>query len=194
MIFGRRAFFAYALSNKGEIWWFNNLYREEPPTRKEVQTLLQQEIRNQLLKIHRGDPATILDIIRQTDHIFAYPIYEMPPLENWRTRRVCLIGDAAHATAPHIGQGASLALEDTLVLAKCLRNHVSLETAFARFEHLRKPRVHKIVRQARKIGDAKTRPNPVAAFFRDRFLKHFIGFEKQKMDWVYAYRAGEVEV
>ena len=187
MLFGKRAFFAYALSNQGDVWWFNNYYREKEPAKDEFQTTLQQEIRARLLDIHRDDSETIRDIIRNTEEIFAYPIYEIPDIPKWHSRRICLIGDAAHATSPHIGQGASLALEDTIVLAKCLRLHNGFENAFAEFELQRKPRVEKLLRTARKIGNAKSAPNPVATFFRDLLLRHFIKFEIRKMDWVYGW-------
>jgi 2-polyprenyl-6-methoxyphenol hydroxylase-like FAD-dependent oxidoreductase len=187
MVFGKQAFFAYAVSNWGEVWWFNNFYREKEPSRKEMNTTLQQEIKSYLLQIHKNDPEPIVDIIQQTDHIFAYPIYEMPSLCQWHSERVCLIGDAAHATAPHIGQGASLALEDTIVLANCIRQHKNLWQAFAEFQALRQPRVEKLIKSARKIGNQKSKPNPMATFFRNLFLRYFIKFEIRKMDWVYGY-------
>ena len=188
MVFGKRAFFAYAVSNQGEVWWFNNFYREKEPSREEIQGTLQQEIKSHLLQIHKNDPEPIFDIIQQTDSIFAYPIYEMPTLPHWYIERVCLIGDAAHATAPHIGQGASLALEDTVVLRRCLQQHERLEQAFAAFQNLRQPRVEKLIKTARKIGNQKSKPNSIATFFRDLLLKHFIKFEIRKMDWIYGYK------
>jgi 2-polyprenyl-6-methoxyphenol hydroxylase-like FAD-dependent oxidoreductase len=188
MVFGRRAFFAYAASNNNEIWWFNNFYREDEPTRHELQTTLQQEIKDQLLTIHRDDPEPIRAIIEQTDSIFAYPIYEMPEMPRWFSKRVCLIGDAAHATAPHIGQGASLALEDTVVLAHCLQRQEESEDAFRMFQQLRQPRVDRLIKSARKVGNSKSAPNAVATFFRDLLLRHFIQFEVRKLHWVYGYK------
>ncbi len=187
MTFGKSAFFAYAVSNKGEVWWFNNFYREQEPKREEMATTLQQEIKSHLLHIHKEDPEPILEIIRSTDEIFAYPIYDIPSLSKWHQGKICLIGDAAHATSPHIGQGASLALEDTAVLAKCIRNEADLTTAFEKFQQIRQPRVEKLIKTARKIGNSKSKPNPVATFFRDLLLRHFIKFEIKKMDWIYNY-------
>src|SRR5690625_2177756 len=101
MTFGRRAFFAWAVSNKGDVWWFNNFYMEREPTREELRTTLQQEVKEHLPEIHREDPDPIPKIIRQPEELFVYPIYETPSLQQWDQNRVCLIGDAAHATAPH---------------------------------------------------------------------------------------------
>jgi 2-polyprenyl-6-methoxyphenol hydroxylase-like FAD-dependent oxidoreductase len=188
MIFGKQAFFAYAVSNKGEVWWFNNYYREKEPGREEMHNGIQKEVKAYLLQIHRDDPKPIMDIIAATDHMFAYPVYEIPSLPEWHKGKVCLVGDAAHATAPHIGQGASLALEDTIVLARHVSSCHSLPEAFRKFQAERQPRVEKLIKQARKIGDNKSRPNLMATFLRDLFLKHFIQFEIKKLDWVYSYK------
>ncbi|HWV69507.1 NAD(P)/FAD-dependent oxidoreductase [Chitinophaga sp.] len=194
MTFGERAFFAYATSNKGGVWWFNNFYRKQEPDRRKIDPALQHEIKTELLKLHREDDRKITEIITATEDLFAYPIYDMPQLEKWYTRNICLIGDAAHAISPHTGQGASLALEDSAVLAKCLAKYGESEKAFSVFQALRQKRVEKVVAQARKIGKSKSKANPVATFFRDFFLKHFINLEKKKMDWIYAYKVEEVNI
>lgn len=190
MIFGKKAFFAWAVSNTRDIWWFNNLYWRSEPTKKEITSTIQNEIKNHLLEIHKGDPSPICDIIRSTNDMIVYPIYDIPSLPKWYKGNICLIGDAAHATAPHIGQGASLALEDTVVLAKCIREKADLSAAFETFQQLRQPRVEKLIQTARKVGDNKSKPNPIETFFRDLLLKHFIKMEIRKMDWIYGYKEG----
>ncbi len=187
MTFGKKAFFAWAVSNQGDIWWFNNFYRENEPTQEEISSKLQEEMKAYLLKIHCEDPEPIYDIIEKTEEMFAYPVYEIPSLPKWYKGNICLIGDAAHATAPHIGQGASLALEDTVVLAKFIHEQSSLIEAFEKFQQLRQPRVEKLIQTARKVGNNKSIPNPITTFFRDLFLKHFIKMEIKKMDWIYGY-------
>lgn len=194
MAFGERAFFAFATSNKGEVWWFNNFYQKKEPDRRKIDAALQHKIKTELLHLHKEDHNTIAHIITATPELFAYPIYDMPPLAKWHTKNICLIGDAAHAISPHTGQGASLALEDSAVLAKCLFKYLNAELAFSVFQELRQKRVAKVVAQARKIGSAKSKANPIATFFRDIFLKYFIDQEKKKMDWIYAYKVSAVEI
>ena len=63
---------------------------------------------------------------------------------------MCLIGDAAHAPLPYIGQGAAISIEDAVVLAKCLRDIPNIEESFAKFESLRKGRAEKIVKESQK--------------------------------------------
>src|SRR5690606_490692 len=79
--------------------------------------------RARLLEQHAEDEPWINDVIRATRRILGpWPIHELPPVRPWHTGRVCLMGDAAHAMSPSAGQGASLAFEDALVLARSLRD------------------------------------------------------------------------
>ncbi|MBO9674780.1 MAG: FAD-dependent monooxygenase [Sphingobacteriaceae bacterium] len=190
MTFGREAFFGYSTTNTGQVWWFNNYDWEKEPNGTEF-NLQQQNIKKDLLELHQKDYHKISQIIAASSNLFAYPIYDMPALEKWYTSKVCLIGDAAHAISPHTGQGASLALEDSAILARCLATYPDPELAFSRFQQLRSGRVAKVIAQARKIGRAKSKPNPVANFFRDMMLKYFINMEKKKMHWVYSYDASK---
>ncbi|GAB3697954.1 FAD-dependent monooxygenase [Spirosoma flavus] len=194
MTFGERAFFAYAISNTGDVWWFNNISQEKEPERNELSGIELDQLKAKLFALHQNDPAPIADIIKSAQKIEIYPVYDIPFLKQWYKGRVCLLGDAAHATAPHIGQGASLALEDGIVLAKCLRDLPDLSTAFATFQSLRQERVQKIVKEARKVGDTKTVPNKIQQFFRDLLLPYFVKFEAKKMDWVYSYKTNWEEI
>ncbi len=83
MTFGERGFFAYSVSNQGEIWWFNNYYRENEPSKYETQTTLKEEIKNRLLDIHKNDDPVFSRIINASKEIIAYPVYDIPRLENW---------------------------------------------------------------------------------------------------------------
>jgi 2-polyprenyl-6-methoxyphenol hydroxylase-like FAD-dependent oxidoreductase len=65
---------------------------------------------------------------------------------------VTLLGDAAHALTPNLGQGACTALEDALVLAKCLSGHSSVSSGFRRYESLRFPLIRSAVLRSRWLG------------------------------------------
>ena len=66
-----------------------------------------------------------------------------------------IIGDAVHATSPSSGQGASMAIEDAVVLAKCLRDIPDTAAAFASFKKLRRERVERVVKHGKRSGDGK---------------------------------------
>jgi FAD-dependent urate hydroxylase len=80
-----------------------------------------------------------------------------------------VIGDAAHAPSPTSGQGASLSIEDAVMLAKCLRDLPDPQAAFARFEAARRPRVERIIKWAARINNSEA-AGPVARVFRDAML------------------------
>jgi len=78
-----------------------------------------------------------------------------------------LVGDAAHAASPATGQGASMAIEDGVTLAKCLRDEPDLTAALRLYETLRRERVERVVRTGfRKLGPRV--PGPLQRLLRDR--------------------------
>ncbi|GAB3253110.1 FAD-dependent monooxygenase [Larkinella harenae] len=175
MTFGQKAFFGSIAKPDGEVYWFSNVAWPKEPKRNELRSISDEAWRQRLLSNHASDHEPIPTIIRSTPgEIGKWPVYDLPSLPTWHQGPACLIGDAAHATSPHSGQGASLALEDAAVLAQCLRDAPAAEQAFARFEQLRKERVEAIVRQARRTGNQKMVTNPVAVWFRDLVLPFFI--------------------
>ncbi|MFC4685382.1 FAD-dependent oxidoreductase [Epilithonimonas pallida] len=187
MTFGERGFFAYSVSDQGEVWWFNNYFREQQPKPYEIENTLKIEIQDHLVNVHKNDDPLFSKIIRNSHEIIAYPVYDVPKLSHWYKGRVCLIGDAAHGISPHIGQGASLALEDTVVIAELLKLHQDYGTAFQIFQSERQSRVEKVIKSARKVGDTKTKTNPIATWFRDRFIGVFIGKQIRQLDWIYGW-------
>jgi FAD-dependent urate hydroxylase len=96
-----------------------------------------------------------------------------------------LIGDAVHATSPSSGQGASLALEDAVVLAKCLRDVRDPAVAFATFARLRRERVERIVAHGKRSGDGKAQGR-VGAAIRDLVLPMVM--RRMDLSWMYDYR------
>ncbi|QIH34194.1 NAD(P)/FAD-dependent oxidoreductase [Sphingobacterium sp. DR205] len=187
MNFGQRGFFAYSVSDKGEVWWFNNYFREQEPKPREIEKTLHTEIREYLANIHQHDDPLFSKIIKNSHQIIAYPIYDVPKLSQWYKGRVCLIGDAAHGISPHIGQGASLALEDTVVIAELLKLNKDYAQAFQLFQAERQSRVERVIRSARKVGNTKTKNNPITAWFRDHLICFFIKKQIKQLDWIYGW-------
>lgn len=188
MTFGRRAFFGSVAKPDGEVCWFSNLRWPQEPRRGELAALSDEEWRRLLLEAHADDHEPIPTLIRSTPGpLGRWGVYELPSLPTWHRGPVCLIGDAAHAASPHMGQGASTALEDALVLARCLRDAHDVTRAFAAFESLRRERVERIVELARRNGQQKAIANPIGGFIRDLMLPLFIKLGGSP-DWLYGYR------
>ena len=79
------------------------------------------------------------------------PLEQMMLYGDWHNGRVVLLGDAVHATTPHLGQGAGMAIEDSLVLADELSRHENPETAFKAFRDRRFDRCKYIVEKSLAI-------------------------------------------
>jgi 2-polyprenyl-6-methoxyphenol hydroxylase-like FAD-dependent oxidoreductase len=189
-IFGKRAFFGYFVKPSGEIYWFNNMAYRGTPRRSELEAIPSAEWQQRLLEVHRDDPAFIQTIIRTSaGAIGAYPIYDVPSTPLWHSGPIVLLGDAAHATSPSAGQGSSLAMEDAIVLAKCVRDLPVLEDAFAAYEQLRRDRAERVVKFSRQRGNNKAASNPIARWFRDLLLPFFLKSlaNSAALDWVYTY-------
>jgi 2-polyprenyl-6-methoxyphenol hydroxylase-like FAD-dependent oxidoreductase len=81
--------------------------------------------------------------------------------EKWHTGRVVLVGDAAHASSPMMGQGGCMAMEDACVLAEELRAATTVDGALASYVDRRKARVEWVQRQSMAVGESLTVPSAV---------------------------------
>lgn len=106
------------------------------------------------------------------NEILKTDISDLKPLKKWASGRVGLIGDAAHATTPNLGQGGAMAVEDALVLARSFDEVGLNEAAFERFEQHRREKVNWIVSTSWTIGKICHLRNPVARSMRNAFLMH----------------------
>jgi 2-polyprenyl-6-methoxyphenol hydroxylase-like FAD-dependent oxidoreductase len=95
----------------------------------------------------------IAAIIDATDDaaILRNDVYDLPILSRWHDRRVVLLGDAAHATTPGVGQGAAQAIEDAVVLTAQLASDRDVETALESYERLRRPRTEFVQTTSRRV-------------------------------------------
>jgi 2-polyprenyl-6-methoxyphenol hydroxylase-like FAD-dependent oxidoreductase len=145
--------------------------------------------RARLGELFAGDAGPAAGIIAATgDQLAAYPIFDLPAVPRWHRDRLVILGDAAHATSPSSGQGASLAIEDAVTLARCLRDIEPAASAFAAYDRLRRARVERVVAYSARIGQSKT-PGTVGRWLRDLAmpfaLKAFASPKAQR--WLYDY-------
>jgi salicylate hydroxylase len=85
--------------------------------------------------------------------VFKWGLFGRPWLEEWSRGRVVLLGDAAHPMLPFLGQGGANAIEDAMILARCLKSESAPERAFALYQRTRAPRVRAATDQAAKRGE-----------------------------------------
>ena len=189
MTFGKEAFFGYVVKPSGEVYWFSNVPSPDEPSRAELSALSNDAWKARLLELHADDSDIILRIIHATSpsELGKWPLRDLPSLPLWHKGPICVVGDAAHATSPAAGQGASMALEDAVVLGKCLRDIPDVEIAFATFQKLRQARVEAVIQQARRNGSRKI-PHPVMGWVRDLMLPFFLRLGTRAATQTYAYK------
>ncbi|MCF0069591.1 FAD-dependent monooxygenase [Dyadobacter sp. CY261] len=98
------------------------------------------------------------------------PIFDLKPMGKWSTGRACLIGDAAHATTPNLGQGACQAIEDAYVLGELLKR-CSLEDAIRKYPSIRMAKANHIVDTSWRIGKVAHARNRFTIGLRNLIMK-----------------------
>lgn len=153
MTFGFQGFFGYQVIRPGQVLWFENHYESEERTYAELANLTDAEWIDALVQRHSTDPQEIGEVIgASVEPVWRWPVYEVPQLECWYRSTAMVIGDAAHAIQPHLGVGATLALEDAYELTAALRRQPDLAVAFAEFQADRRERVAEMCKQAQRMG------------------------------------------
>jgi 2-polyprenyl-6-methoxyphenol hydroxylase-like FAD-dependent oxidoreductase len=157
---GRR-FGVVPLSND-RVYWFATLNAKAgDPKMRDATT-------RDLVKYFEGFHFPIPELLRNTnnDQLIWSDIIDLKPVKKFAFRRIVLIGDAAHATTPNMGQGACMAIEDAATLANGLVKY-SPEEAFKKFEEHRIKRTTDIVEQSWSVGKIAQLENPVLRFMRN---------------------------
>ena len=186
MIFGRRAFFGYVPDPAGGTVWFANVPRPAVTPAERAATTAEQW-RRQLVELFTGDAGPARDLIADGHvELAGDSTHDLPSVPTWHRGPMVILGDAAHAPSPTSGQGASMAAEDAVVLAKSLRDLPDIPRALAAYEGLRRRRVERIVAQGKRTGSAKT-PGPVGRVVRDLALPLVFKLlvTERSMAWIY---------
>jgi 2-polyprenyl-6-methoxyphenol hydroxylase-like FAD-dependent oxidoreductase len=173
MAFGRRAFFGYQSFADGSGVWFANLPHPYAGW-DEVRKTPNEEWLHRLAGAFSGDAVPALELLRRTapaDLVSSGPMEDLPHVPQWHRGRMVLVGDSAHATSPSSGQGASLAAESAVELARALRD-LPHRQAFAAYERARRARVERVIAEAHRTNSGKA-AGPVGRLVRDALLPLF---------------------
>jgi salicylate hydroxylase len=181
MIYGRHGAFIYLPAPDGSIWWSAQVAAAVAPDLEsvgldELATAFDAEKRAAAI-ISAAQPA----LSSTLHHVLA-------PVARTYGDQIVLVGDAAHPVGS--GQGASMAIEDAVVLAQQIRQARSLPDALASYDRMRRERVGKMARTAAANRGAKT-AGPVAARMRNLFMPMLFGrFYERATGWLYDYDPG----
>ena len=174
-IFGSQAFFGAHPTPAGDVVWFVNVPEPEI-TRDQRRNTTEEAWGRRLLSLVRDDAGPAAHLVRNGRlELAGDNTYDLGHVPIWFRGRMVIIGDAAHAPSPSSGQGASMALEDAVVLAQALRDHAEgdhadVPAAFAAYENARRERVEKIVAAGARSSSSKI-PGPVGRRFQELMLR-----------------------
>jgi 2-polyprenyl-6-methoxyphenol hydroxylase-like FAD-dependent oxidoreductase len=186
---GQSGFFGYGFCSPdpgtGAMWWSTQPSNGVPAAT--FRAMDQEAMRRHLLDFHVGWHEPIPRILRAADNFAVTDTLDVATLPTWWRGRTLLVGDAAHATSPHAGQGASLALEDAMRLGRLMAQGRELRETFQAFEEERRGRAEKIVAIARRNGNSKHAFSATGAFVRDWMMRLLMPLTSKGMDFMYAY-------
>jgi salicylate hydroxylase len=117
------------------------------------------------------------------DACYRWSLHYRPAIREWSTRRVALLGDAAHPTLPYLAQGAAMAIEDAAVLTRALAMRETIADALALYQRNRVDRTARIVEQSTANRTLFHLPSEQA--IRDAFARRNEGEDRNK--WLYSY-------
>jgi 2-polyprenyl-6-methoxyphenol hydroxylase-like FAD-dependent oxidoreductase len=113
----------------------------------------QTDRKEHLLGLFSCFPDFVSQHIIHSSVVLKNDMYDLKPSSHrWYTDKICLIGDAAHATTPNLAQGGCQALEDAYTLVACLAKSKEPKAAFAKYQSLRQGKADYVVNQSWRYG------------------------------------------
>ncbi len=170
-VYGRQRIFGMFPVDERLFWWGSEVRPRgavDPPIGR----------KRDVLQTFDGWPEQVPELIQATpdELIFRQDVYWRVPVKSWHDGRVTLLGDAAHPTAPTLGAGAGLAIEDGVVLGRELSAVGSLATAgavqaaVASYESKRIPRTSLIVNRSARMERLSHLRHPASIFAREHVM------------------------
>jgi len=166
-IWGRCGVFGFVPINASQVYWFAT----QRASAQGVDDM--RDVKQRLIDLHGSRIEPVAELIAQTEasQIIRNDLFDLAPLKSWTQGRAVLIGDAAHAMLPNLGQGGAQTIEDSWVLAQMLATHPSYEAAFARYQVVRYKRARKIANISRDLANVSILCNATMASLRDTLFR-----------------------
>ncbi len=162
-VWGKNERFGFVQIAENKVYWYalKSLTKDKAIVKVD-------DVKHQFHNCHR----LVSDIISTTtsEQIHIAEIWDLKPIHQWHKDNICLIGDAAHATTPNMGQGACQAIEDAFVLSECLHKY-DIKRAFEEFQKLRLPKAHQVVKASWNIGKIAHISNSLLVMMRNQMIR-----------------------
>ena len=160
--------FGYVPIAKDKIYWYATAV--QPKNQKDTNP---QKSKNKLLKTFQSFTNPVSKLIEATpaQNIIQHDLYDIPPLSTWQVKNTVLLGDAAHAMTPNMGQGAAQSIEDAWSISQHLNKHASPEQAFYAYSRDRSKKANQIARLSWQIGQITNLQNTFLCALRNTAMK-----------------------
>ncbi len=159
---------SYSQVSDNEVYWYITAKAQQGTK------INSNEVKSYLLNLVSEFQSDIKNVLEKTENqaIMQNDLLDIKPIPNWHKGNIVLIGDAAHATMPNLGQGACQAIEDAYFLAACLSKHTpSVSNAFSAFQNKRKPKADFVTNTSFQIGQFINLGGAVGYRLRNMLLK-----------------------
>lgn len=174
---GRGRRFGFVRINSEQVYWYalinnNNGYN----TGTNVMELF-ENFHPDILNIIAATP---------TEKVIVNTIIDLKLIPTWQNKNVCLLGDAAHAMTPNLGQGACQAIEDAYVLGECLSKYKGIQESFRRYEQSRIKKAQTLVTISWNTGKVAHIENKYGVWLRNNMMKAMPGIlNKRLMEMIF---------
>ncbi len=165
---GPKGRFGIVPLTSNRIYWFACINGKEQDKRLEAYSA--RDLLNNFRNYHH--PISEILSLTNDSQLLRNDIIDIKPIKQFAFARVLLLGDAAHATTPNMGQGACQAIEDAAVLSNCISKTPDIGQAFRSFEKKRIARTTRIVNISRSIGAMAQWENPLLCRLRNTMLRN----------------------
>lgn len=158
--------FGWAPLHNGDVYWFACI-------NSEANNPVYEEFSKEDVADYFSFYSPVVErIIRETsdDYFLHHDIYDIKPLDTFVYNRICLLGDAAHATTPNMGQGAGQSIEDAYELMEAIDNTSTMKDACIQYDNIRVQKTKKVIQLSRQIGWAAQWDNSLLVGFRNRIF------------------------
>ena len=182
---GKGCQFGIIPMSQERVYWFVQKYA--PEGEKDKPGGRKYEVLELFHDWHDPIPA-VIEATAETD-ILRNDIYELKHLRQWSHGRVTLLGDAAHAMTPNLGQGACQAIEDAIELGECLKDKTDIIAALKLYEKRRVTRANRIALVAHLIGQVVQWENPILSGARNTIFRSMpLSMIIKRLMWMLDYQ------
>lgn len=142
-VWGKKRRFGFSQIGPKKVYFFTVINKEICPT--EIN-------RKNLAELFKDFHPVIQQIISKSTTLHTTELKDLKRLKTWHKNNTCLLGDAAHATTPNMGQGAGQGIEDAYYISHSLKNSKTVAEAFQNFEKQRRNKVDYVVNNSWRFG------------------------------------------